>query len=237
MSTETMETALKAEPVYFCESWLLPQLVNWFGTWRVMGTARETVVYNCDTELKRVLYMLSRVSRSLLVKKQIANPDYARFTPLILLGLKNSQGFSYTSWRSLPDLHWILEPDLLSAVNHPAQVVADVYGLGSERLLQIRNQGLTTKTGKTAGLVKNAETTWSLNGIQDTEIGSLPKLAQSILCQIWLAHPKNRRMNMILDFRNWDNMPEPLVSQELFVPDPQPEKVKPKDNMLPWDIE
>jgi hypothetical protein len=155
---------------------------------------------------------------------------------MILAGLKSSQGITYNSWRGLPDLKYLLEPAMLEAVTLDSSVIADCYGLGSERLLEIRNQGLTVKTGKSAGSVKNPETTWSLNGIQDTEISMLPKLSQSILCQIWLAHPKNRRMNMILDFRNWDNMPEPLVSQELFVCEPKAAP-KPKINYndLPWD--
>jgi hypothetical protein len=155
---------------------------------------------------------------------------------MILAGLKSSQGITYNSWREVPDLKYVLEPDMLAAVDLDDTDVEALYSLGSERLLQIRNQGLTVKSGKTAGSVKNPETTWNLTGIQDTEIGSFPKLTQSIICQIWLAHPKNRRMNMILDFRDWDNMPEPLVSQELFVCEPKAAP-KPKINYndLPWD--
>ena len=237
LSLNELSNTLEAQPLKFASAWLLPQLVNWFGTWKICNTARDTVVTNCDTELKRTLYMLSRVSRSNLVTKQVSAPDYSKLTPLIMLGIRNVQGISYQRQRDLfPDLHYVLEPDLLNAVVLPEQVVGDVYSLGSERLLSIRNQGLMTASGKTAGISKNPETTWNLSGIKNTEIGELPKLAQSILCQVWLAHPRNRRSSMILDLRNWDNMPDPLVTQELFVSEPKPApKPKFKYDALPWD--
>jgi hypothetical protein len=92
------------------------------------------------------------------------------------------------------------------------EVLQDVCSLGSNRLLEIQKQGLTTKSGKTAGSMKPARSTWSLTGIQDTELGQLPKLTQTILTQCWLAHPELRTPYMILDLENWDNLPKPLVS-------------------------
>jgi hypothetical protein len=73
-----------------------------------------------------------------------------------------------------------------------------------------------TRSGKSAGQLKNAESTWSLNGISDTELGHLPKLTQSIMTQIWLAHPSHRSNLMILDPTNWDHMPEPLIATNIF---------------------
>jgi hypothetical protein len=88
--------------------------------------------------------------------------------------------------------------------------------LGSARLLEIRTQGLTQKSGVKAGQMKNPETTWSLTGIQDTEIAHLPKLTQTLLTQIWVAHPVHRNNLMILDPNNWDLMPEPLLPTNVF---------------------
>ena len=120
------------------------------------------------------------------------------------------QGVSYETWKNCAGLDYILEPRLFEAVT------CDVPNLGSERLLEIRTQGLTTRSGKSAGQLKSAESTWSLNGIQDTELGHLPKLTQSILTQIWLAHPTHRSNLMILDLHDWDHMPEPLIAPTIF---------------------
>jgi hypothetical protein len=77
-----------------------------------------------------------------------------------------------------------------------------------------------------------------LTGVQDTELGGLPKLTQTILTQCWLAHPESRTPYMILDLENWDNMPKPLVSNEIFkeLPKQEPIKTKEKAELLPWDL-
>ena len=226
-----LEQALEADPLHPHAQWMLPQLVAWFGSWTIRENGRDMVVSNCDTKLKRVFWMLSRIPRSLLVAKQIAQPEYARFTPLIALGLKRMQNVSYEFWRGYSEREWILEPDLLAAVD------VAVPTLGSERLLEIREQGLLTRTGPKAGQLKSAESTWSLSGIQSTELGELPKLTQTMLTQCWLAHPKNRRESMILDPLNWDHMPPPLTTAEIFtVEQPKPTTTKQKPTQaLPWD--
>jgi len=83
-------------------------------------------------------------------------------------------------------------------------------------LLAIRQQGLAYRSGPKAGTTRPAESTWKLYGIADTLLGDQTILLQSMMCQIWLAHPKNRRSTMILDPNNWDSMPGALVDSELF---------------------
>jgi len=102
-------------------------------------------------------------------------------------------------------------------------------------LLAIREQGLVYRTGPKAGQTRNPESTWQLYSIQDTELGSQTKLLQSILCQIWLAHPRNRRSTMILDPHDWDNIPQPLVDTQVLA---QPTAAKKKSALreeMPWD--
>ena len=202
------------------QSWLLPQLVAAFGSWVLvldnMGNPDvvETLKLNCQHSLEnQALWRLSRIPRQLLVTRQIALPEYAVLTPLVLAGFKRMQGIAYESWRNSSSLGYIMEPRLYEAVALPRDVLPT---LGSERLLEIRQQGLTTRSGKSAGQLKNAESTWSLNGISDTELGHLPKLTQSMLTQIWLAHPQHRTGLMILDPCNWDHMPEPLIAPTIF---------------------
>jgi hypothetical protein len=179
--------------------------------------------------------MLSRVKRSLLVAQQTKTPDYATLTPLILMGLKRMQGISYETWRNSSGLQYMLEPRLFDAVVLGSEDLETCGSLGSDRLLEIQKQGLTTKTGKTAGSIKPARSTWSLSGLQDTEIGHLPKVTQTILTQCWLAHPELRTPYMILDLNDWDRMPQPLTTNDIFKA-VQPIKTKELATTLPWDL-
>ena len=198
-------------------SWLLPQLVAYFGSWKLLADGKATLKHNCKTKHDQVLYRLTRLRRSQLIKNQTQNPEYAQLTPLILLGFKRHQGFSYEQFREFEGLNLLLEPAL-----HEALVLDELPQLSVDRLLQIRQQGLVYMTGKQVGQTRPPESTWKLYGIQGTEIGSIPALAQTILAQIWLAHPKHRRPTMILDLNDWDNQPQPLVDGEVFAqPKPQ----------------
>jgi hypothetical protein len=218
------------------ESWLLPQLVGSFGRWEVKYDPSgcidvlATLKHNCLDPKQQQLWKLTRIKRSLLVNKQIANPKYSSLTPLILMGVKLYQGIEYSKWQELLGLEWILEPELYTAAH------IEYDNLGSERLLEIRHQGLTQRSGTKAGQLKPAESTWSLTGIQATEIGHLPKLTQTMLTQIWLAHPKHRDPYMILDPKNWDHMPQPLIQYDVFKK-PEPKEIAPVKEQpveLPW---
>lgn len=199
-------------------SWSLAQMLAHFGTWKVAKTegqfdVLETLKQNIQTKWDRGLWKLTRVKRALLMPKQIAQAEYGSFTPLILAGLKKMQGIPYEKWRGCGRLSLIMEAELHDAV------VLDDYSfcdLGSDRLLELRAQGLVTQSGKTAGKVKSAESTWALAGLQGTELDKLPKWTQTMVTQCWLAHPKHRSQYMILDPQNWDRMPEPLLSSEIF---------------------
>ena len=224
-----------------CGSWLLPQLVAAFGSWGLVQQGGlidvvQTLKLNCENSSQNTAYWrISRITRSLLVASQTKTPEYATLTPLILAGFKRMQGVGYECWRGSKNLEYILEPRLLEAV-----VVDNLPNLGSERLLEIRQQGLMTRSGKSAGQLKNAESTWSLNGISDTELGHLPKLTQSIMTQIWLAHPSHRSALMILDPQNWDHMPEPLIATTVFksavIKSPALDEVQKETakTLLPW---
>lgn len=224
-------------------SWLLPQLVAHFGSWQLVYKdssidVKQTLKLNCESSLdSQACWRLSRIPRQLLLTKQVAIPEYATLTPLILAGFKRMQGVGYECWRSVANLEYVLEPRLLEAVT------VDCPDLGSERLLEIRTQGLTQRSGAKAGQLKNPESTWSLTGISDTELGHLPKLTQTMLTQIWLAHPQHRSNLMILDPKNWDHMPAPLIDVSIFkTPEGKKQaavekEVKPKEtieSLLPW---
>ena len=245
LNVEGWETWAESMNLSHLHTWLLPQLVAWYGSWTLVKNGDTvdclaTVKANCDDPKSRAFYMLSRIKRSLLLATQTKTPDYATLTPLILMGQKRIRGVDYEAWRSASGLQYILEPRLLSAVILEPADLETCGSLGSDRLIEIQTQGLTTKTGKTAGSRKPAKSTWSLSGIQDTEIGHLPKLTQTILTQCWLAHPELRTPYMILDLNNWDSIPSPLISNNLFkeVVSTSTKQDSKKDmaNLMPWDL-
>jgi hypothetical protein len=248
LTMEGWETWAESNDLSHFSSWIMPQLVAWYGSWTLaydsLGSidCLATVRNNCPDPQSRAFYMLSRMKRSLLVASQTKSPDYATLTPLILMGQKRMRGVNYETWRTAKDLSWILEPRLYEAVMLDPEVAETCCNLGSDRLIEIRDQGLLARTGKYAGSKKPAKSTWSLTGIQNTEIGSLPKITQTILTQCWLAHPESRTPYMILDLQNWDNMPAPLITNDIFkapaVQPQQPTKKQPKElaNIMPWDL-
>ena len=224
------------------ESWLLPQLVSRFGMWRLVLVDGkidifQTLKHNCTDPKQLAFYHLTRVKRSHFLANMTKSPTLGSLTPLILLAFKQYQGVPYSQWQGLANLEHILEPRLYTAVNIDYGDLSSLSSLGSDRLLEIRQQGLTTRSGSNSGSQKPAETTWQLTGIKDTEIGHLPKLTQTILTQIWLAHPRHRSPNMILDITNWDNIPNPLFAVDIFSPskanNPEQE-VKTTQTTLPW---
>jgi hypothetical protein len=245
-SVESFEAWAESHELSHLAPWLLPQLVAWFGTWKLISSddridCLATIKHNCPDPQSRAFYTLSRIKRSVLVQNQTKSPDYATLTPLILMGQKRMAGVNYESWRTAKDLSWILEPRLYEAVMLDPEVAETCCNLGSDRLIEIRDQGLLARTGKYAGSKKPAKSTWSLTGIQNTEIGSLPKITQTILTQCWLAHPESRTPYMILDLQNWDAMPAPLITNDIFkaVVQPQPsikKQTKELATIMPWDL-
>jgi hypothetical protein len=245
MTDLELEEFCTANKLSHFHGWLLPQMVAFFGSWALEYNSSgeidilASLKSNVGTDPKlQAIWKLSRVKRSLLIPVMSRAPDYGTLTPLILMGLKRMQGVKYNSWGSLPNLEYVLEPSLMAALNLSREDLLTCANLGSDRLLELRDQGLMQRTGAKAGQMKKPESTWSLTGMQGTEIGHLPKLTQTMLTQIWLAHPSLRTPYMILDPNNWDNMPSPLLTSEIFkAPEPEvKKKAKPEPvvDKLPW---
>lgn len=246
MTTLELEEFCETEKLSHFYTWLLPQMVAHFGSWTLERTASgeidilATLKSNVGTDPQlQGIWKLSRVKRSLLIPVMSKNPDYGTLTPLVLMGQRRMGGIRYSQWCGLPNLEYVLEPRLLEAVDLSRDDLLLCDSLGSNRLLELRDQGLMQRSGAKAGQMKKPESTWSLTSMQGTEIAHLPKLTQTMLTQIWLAHPSLRTPYMILDPNNWDNLPAPLLTPDIFRP-PEPE-VKPKKqkaepivDKLPW---
>jgi len=210
LNTEGWETWAESMQLSHLHQWLLPQLVAWYGSWTLVNDEHSN--YDCLAT----------------VKLNCSDPKSRAF--YMLSRIKRSL--------LVPQQTKTPDPRLLDALALSSEDLEVCGGLGSNRLLEIQKQGLTTKSGKTAGSIKPARSTWSLSGIQDTEIGHLPKLTQTILTQCWLAHPELRTPYMILDLQDWDSMPQPLVTNDIFkaVQTQQPTKTKELADVLPWDL-
>ena len=218
-------------------TWMLPQILAHYGGWQLVWnqenlvdwelTAKQNITTDWHIGLWRVVTKLKRGS---LVKLQ-GSPvgvNMSALVPIILAGVKRYQQVNYSRWQIDENCRLIAE-DLLAAM------LCDYPDLGSERLAEIREQGLTIKSGAKAGVVQKATSKWTLTGIQDTEIFTLPRLAQTMLTQIWVANPSLRTNLMVLDPKNWDSMPKPLVDNEIFV---VPGNTQPKPSLavdLPWN--
>ena len=195
--------------------WFLDQMLFQFGGWKLIWTEEDlidplaTAKYNIKSDFDRGLWQLAcRVPRSKLVQKQIAQPNFSSLVPLILAGVKRYQEVPYSKW-SRQGLETVLPRDLVEAVGSTCT-------LQPSEILELRVRGLEVKTGAKAGQSRDPKSSWQMYGIADTELGQLPKLAQVMYAQIWVAHPDLRHQDMILDPQNWDLVPEPLIKTDVI---------------------
>jgi hypothetical protein len=227
------------------EGWLLPQaLANW-GRWRVildqegLVDIRATLKQNLKTDWDLGLWTLAHLSRGAIIwgQKRPASVNYSSLVPLILAALKRDQNLNYRSW-PLAGLERVVHKPLWEVLvwAEGEQGVA-CRDLGSEDWIKIREQGLVTKTGKSQGKPKDPLATWTLTGLQGTPLHGAPKLASTMLCQVWVAHPSLRTGYMILDPWNWDRIPPSLWSEQLFS-EPESDMEQTETNhthKLPWE--
>jgi hypothetical protein len=221
---------------------MMPQMLAKFGEFRPVWKgqyidAAQTLMQNLgsDPKLRGMYLAATKLSRGKLIQKQSSpqGSQYGALVPLVMAGFKKYQNIAYGRW-SREDIKYVVDKNLAQAM-----MVTEVPELSVSRLLEIRELGLTAKSGRTEGQVKNPLSTWALTGIQDTELGHLPKLAVTMLTQIWLAHPSIRNEYMVLDPLNWDNIPAPIVAQDIFkAPAPAESKPISKDasSYLPWEV-
>jgi len=232
LNDSQLEDLAKTHHLTTYNSWMLPQIGSYFGSWRLVfkdnlvdcaATARHNIVTDYDIGLWRVATKLKRGS---LVKSQV-NPEFASYSalvPLILMGAKKFQGINYSRW-NITESCPLIDKNLLEAMlwqPDESHLELDLlpneicYGLGPERLLELRDQGLTIKSGLRAGTKQSPTTAWCLRGMQNTELGKAPKLVGTMLTQIWVANPSLRTEYMVLEPNDWDLMPNPLVQGAIF---------------------
>jgi hypothetical protein len=172
-------------------------------------------------------------SRSAWLPSQYKDPNrqWCTLVPTILYAFKVNHQIPYSHWRR-EGLAWAVNHSLCQAM------LCEPPQISREELLEIRMHGLRVKSGSKTGDNRNPATTYKLYGISHPEFRKVPELAQAMLAQIWCAHPENRTKYMILDPKNWDLMPEPLVTTEVFVAPVAKTKIAKKEYTLdlPWEV-
>ena len=236
-----LEVWVAEQQLQLKEEWLWPQILAHYNRWNLIldpngqvdipKTLRINICSNWDLGLWR---LVNRVNRSTLVRRQ-SHPNsvnWSTLAPTIMLAQKRDRGVGYQQW-PLDGLDRVISKELyeclLWAYKNP-----HFRDLGSEELIEIRQQGLLYKTGQKQGQYKSALTTWQLTGLP-TPWREIPRLAVTMLTQIWVCHPQLRTQYLILDPWQWDHMPPPLLPHEIFsvVATEGPQHVKVAD--MPWD--
>lgn len=180
------------------------------------------------------LLLFKYSKRSSLLEKQTAaeRRNYCGLVPLIMSAFKRYQNVMYSSWDP-SEISGITEPNLAGIM-----LASDLPSLGSEELAEIRQASLTFRSGEKAGTQRSPVTTYTLYTPSGTPLSGMPMLLRIMYCQTWCAHPSIRTEYMILDPNNWDKMPEPLVTGEIFqtVPENSPSTGLGAKIDLPWWI-
>ena len=222
-------------------SWMLPQMLAHFGAYKCVKNssgdydATQTLTLNVGKDPFKIglWKVAARLRRGSLVKGQNTptGAAYSALVPLILAGIKQYQNINYSEWsrESIP----LLVDSLLA----DAMLVESIPDLPKSRLLEIRKTGLTTMSGAKAGTTVNPVSKWSLTGIKDTELGSLPTHVITMMCQTWVAHPSIRHKNMVLDPMDWDGpFPTPLIDAtvEILTVEGQQARIVANGSDIPW---
>lgn len=159
-----------------------------------------------------------QVSRSeVLPLPQTKMPEYCMLVPMFMMAYKKFKNIPYSSWsREGQEL-----------INY--KLLADVMVNGAievaDPILERKNV-LTFKSGNKAGQQSNPISTWCPRSTKDTIFEGKPKLTATLALQLWCAHPTIRNSYMILDPKNWDAFPDPILSSEVLK--------ETKRGELPW---
>lgn len=229
------------------KAWLYPQLLAHVGKWTLsrdednLFSAVETLKQNCTDDYNIGIYhFLTSNNKALAKQYDKEQAHYCNLVPLILSAFKKMSGIMYNDWNK-KGLSLLVHSRLWEAMNTP------YYHFSEDKLLEFREIGLTTKSGKSAGVTKSPVSTYGLNGtprevvIDETTTvegpGSWPQLVRMMICQTWCAHPNNRNKYMVLDPEDWDSMPKPLVETEILLETENSAKrvLAAQDEKLPWE--
>lgn len=241
-----VEAFALANKLNLAHEWFPNQLQAYFGSWKaikVAGLYCPEATYKHNVSEAKDLFalgssLLVKAKRNIFfqncTKVRQYNSLLSPLIPQVLASFKKYQNIPYMSW------------DRSKIKSLESKQIAELYGieeewaaaqaLGPTELLRLRFDATTAATGKRAGIPNNPATCVNRYRLQDTELGSLPALAQYMALQTWAAHPSNATKYTILDPTDWDAVPAPLIDTDLFTkPDPKSKQKAVFETDLPWD--
>lgn len=217
-------------------SWLLPQVAAYIAKMKLPEGEKisplEFLKINFAVDdWHKGLYLYCTVAQRGLIVPSQTSPEYKNYSaivPLLLMPFKKFNGVDYSRWDT-KHLELVVDPNLYIAMTFPT-----ILDLPKEKLLEIRDIGLFVNTGKAAGTSRNPATYHNLYKVQNTEIGEFPWLCQVMATQIWAAHPANRTNLMILNWKDWDDMPKALIDVTAGIELPVSKNTAISRSALPW---
>jgi hypothetical protein len=172
-------------------------------------------------------------SRATWLKSQYKGEarNYCSLVPLIPYAFKVLHSIPYSQWDKAT-IHRVVNKSLSDAM------LSSKPEATREELLELRELSLLVKTGPKAGTSRKPETTYKLYNLKNTILQNTPELAKAMALQTWCAHPVNRTKFMVLDPENWDYIPAPLVTTQLFKVQPTSRALETADPSqdLPWNV-
>ena len=199
--------------------WLPYQMFAFFGAWTPIKVgelycAKATLMHNVKNDYDKGIAMLAISDRSNFFAKALKtvrqyNSVVNPLVPIVLAGFKQHQDIPYNAWNR----------ETIGSLVHKAlaeSMLSEVPELSKSERLEMRHNAITDITGKRAGIMNNPSTCVKLNKINETAVAHLPKLAKHWVIQTWCAHPTNRTVLSVLDAKDWDAVPEPLISTDML---------------------
>lgn len=172
-------------------------------------------------------------SRSKYLRSQYKGEarNYCALVPLIPYAFKVLHSIPYSQWDKAT-ISRVVNKSLLEAMLSPKPEAT------REELLELREIALTVNSGEKAGTTRKPETTYKLYNLKNTILQHTPELAKVMALQTWCAHPVNRTKYMVLDPENWDYIPAPLITTQLFKVQPSSRALETADPSqdLPWNV-
>lgn len=170
-------------------------------------------IFDFNSEWERGLYLFLMLdTRSSYLPSQYKGEgvQFCSLVPLIMYAFKLHHKIAYSKW-SRDSVHWVVNKSLCDAMKYE-------HSFSREDILAARELGLVYQNGDKKGQSRNPQSNFKLWATKGGCLHGAPPLAQVMLTQIWSAHPSSRTPYMILDPNNWDHMPAPLISQDIFKP-------------------
>ena len=249
--TRAGQTALIKEfiPKYKLETimqtWVMPQVIAWLThkpiniaemlteSGKISGQKMASAIFDFGSEWDLGLYQFLMLdSRSAWISGQYKGEGrtYCSLVPLILYAFKLHKNIKYSEW-DRDTLHLVVNDGLCKAM------LCEPPEITREEILLAREQGLTFKSGTKAGTVRSPLSTFKLYDTTGTKLHKVPELAQTMIAQIWCAHPTSRTKYMVLDPKAWDSIPVPLITTDIFKSSNTssfPKKTPTEGAVLPW---